>query len=105
MRPFDLNTRNVEVHFKVTLLEKLNDLELKWTDIHAEIPATSAIQRVNVYERDNSCNYVLSAVDKLSLDAYFNRSHGQSNIADDGRRVTLTVSSRGRQRRSVQFQK
>ena len=104
VRPFDLNTRNVEVHFKVTLLEKLNDLELKWTDIHAEIPATSTIQRVNVYEKDNSYNYVLSAVDKLSLDTYFNRSHGQSNIADDGRRVTLSFSSRGRQRRSVQFQ-
>ncbi len=104
VRPFDLRTENVEVHFKVTLLEKLNDLELKWTDIHAEIPAASVIQRVSVYRKDESCNYVISAVDKLSLDTYFDRRHGQSNIADDGRRVTLSVSSRGRQRRSVQFQ-
>ena len=94
----------MDVHFKVAILEKLTSLGWKWTDIHAEIPATSAIQQVSVYEKDNSCNYVLSAVHKLSLDTYFDWSHRQSNIADDGRRVTLSASSRGRKRRSVQVQ-
>ncbi len=75
-----MRTRNVEVHFKGTLLEKLNHLELKWTDIHAEIPATSVMQQVSVYEKDNSCNYVLSAVDKLSLDTYLDWSHGQTTL-------------------------
>ena len=68
VKPFDLSISNFEIIFKVTLLEKLSDLEFKWTDIHAEISASNVLQRVSFYEKDNSCDYVLSGIDRLSLD-------------------------------------
>ena len=104
IRPFNISTSNVDVNFKVMLLERLTELELKGTDISIEVPSKSIIQRVNVnYDKDSNL-YLLSGIDKLSLNTYFERlGSGQNRSTDDGRRVSITYSSRGRQRRSVQL--
>ena len=91
------------MNFKVIYFERKSELELERTDIHSEVPRSNVLQKVTVTYQQDTQLYCLSAIDKLSLGTYFSRRMGQNNLADDGRRVTLTYSSRGRQRRSVLF--
>ncbi len=103
VRPFDITTNNVQVNFKVIYFERRSELDLERTDIHSEVLCNNVIQKVTVTYQQDAKLYCLSAIDKQSLDTYFSRRMGQNNLADDGRRVTIRYSSRGRQRRSVQF--
>eukprot|EP00112_Aurelia_sp_Birch-Aquarium-sp1_P006481 Seg17159.1 transcript_id=Seg17159.1/GoldUCD/mRNA.D3Y31 product="hypothetical protein" protein_id=Seg17159.1/GoldUCD/D3Y31 len=103
VKPFDTKTANVDVEFKVIHFERQSELQLNRTEIHSDIPCSSVVQKVTLYYDNESQCYQLSAVDKLSLDRYFSRRPGRNDMADDGRRVRFTYSSRGRQRRTVQF--
>ena len=103
VRPFDIKTNNVQVNFKVIYFERKSELELERTDIDSEVPCSNVLQKVTVTYQQDAQLYCLSAIDKVSLDTYFSQRMGQNNLADDGKRVTLTYSSRGRQKRSVQF--
>ena len=103
IKPFDIKTANVDVKFKVICFERESELQLKRTEIHSDVPCSSVVQKVTLYYDSEAQCYQLSAVDKLSLDTYFSRRTGRDGMADDGRRVTLTYSSRGRQRRTIQF--
>ena len=103
IKPFDIKTANVDVKCKVIYFERESELQYKRTEIHSDVPCGSVVQKVTLYHDSESQCYQLSAVDKLSLDNYFLQRTGQNDMADDGRRVTLTYSSWGRQRRTINF--
>ena len=87
VRPFDIETNNVQVNFKVIHLEHKSELELERTDIHSEVPCSNVLQKVTVTYQQDAQLYCLSAIDKLFLDTYFSQRMGQNNLADDGRQV------------------
>ena len=87
VRPFDIETNNVKVNFKVIHLERKSELELERTDNHSEVPCSNVLQKVTVTYQQDAQLYCLSAIDKLFLDTYFSQRMGQNNLADDGRQV------------------
>ena len=57
---------------------------------------------VDVFKDENDI-YSISALDKLTLDERFSRHPTRHNMADDGRRVTMTKRSSGRVARTIQY--
>ena len=86
--------------FRVNVLQKAENI-YKLTDEIVEVPLSNVLFAVELYNGDG--NYMLNAVDVMSLETYFERLNGPQDISDSGRRTVISMSSRGRLRRNVTF--
>ena len=101
VRPVNIKTIDADVLFRVNVLQKAENI-YKLTDEIVEVPLSNVLFAVESY-KDGDGNYVLNAVDVMSLETYFERPNGPQDISDSGRRTVISMSSRGRLRRNVTF--
>ena len=100
VRPVNVKDAVPDIMFTVNVLQK-ESLGYKYSDEILETPLSNVLFAVEMYRDQESGHYSLSALDALSLESHFQRTNGAHSIDDDGRRVYMSVSSRGRIRRNV----
>lgn len=100
VRPVNVKDAVPDIMFTVNVLQK-ESLGYKYSDEILETPLNNVLFAVEMYRDQESGHYSLSALDTLSLQSHFQRTHGAHSIDDDGRRVHISVSSRGRIRRNI----
>ncbi len=100
VRPVNVKDAIADLIFTVNVLQK-ESRGYKYSDEILETPLNNVLFAVEMYRDQESGHYSLSALDTLSLESHFQRSHGTHDIDDDGRRVHISVSARGRIRRNI----